>query len=162
QLQLRQKGFVTGLQQQLGPDAGRALEIEITESLFMEGRDRDAARGKLSALRQAGLTVAIDDFGTGYSSLSYIAQLPIDTLKIDRSFITDMTTSASHRAIVSTIVSLAHSLNLAVVAEGVETRQQARLLRDFGCDQVQGFLHTPALPPAEVAVLLRRDLALTG
>jgi len=162
QLQLRQKDFVADLQQQLGPDTGHALEIEITESLFMEGMDRDAARGKLSILRDAGLTVAIDDFGTGYSSLSYIAQLPIDTLKIDRSFVTDMTSSASHRAIVSTIISLAHSLNLTVVAEGVETRQQARLLQDFGCDQIQGFLYTPALPPAEVAALLRRDLELAG
>jgi len=162
QLQLRQRDFVANLQQQLGADRGHALEIEITESLFMEGMDRDAARGKLSVLREAGLTVAIDDFGTGYSSLSYIAQLPIDTLKIDRSFVSDMTSSASHRAIVSTIISLAHSLNLTVVAEGVETRQQARLLQDFGCDQIQGFLHTPALPPVELATLLRRDLELAG
>ncbi len=156
QLQLRQKNFVENLLQLLGPDGAHGLEIEITESLFMEGMDRDAARLKLSTLRDAGVTVAIDDFGTGYSSLSYIAHLPIDTLKIDRSFIHDMTTSANHRAIVSTIISLAHSLNLTVVAEGVETPAQQSLLKAYGCDQTQGFIHSPALAPERIAPLLPR------
>ena len=163
QLQLRQKNFVDNLLQMLGPDGAPGLEIEITESLFMEGMDRDAARLKLSTLRDAGVTVAIDDFGTGYSSLSYIAHLPIDTLKIDRSFIDDMTTSANHRAIVSTIISLAHSLNLTVVAEGVETPAQQSLLKAFGCDQTQGFIHSPALAPERIAPLLpRRTEAAAG
>ena len=155
-MQLRQKNFVENLLQLLGPDGAPGLEIEITESLFMEGMDRDAARLKLSTLRDAGVTVAIDDFGTGYSSLSYIAHLPIDTLKIDRSFIHDMTTSANHRAIVSTIISLAHSLNLTVVAEGVETPAQQSLLKAYGCDQTQGFIHSPALAPERIAPLLPR------
>ncbi|HTN65215.1 MAG TPA: EAL domain-containing protein [Burkholderiaceae bacterium] len=156
QRQLRQENFVEHILQLATADGIRGLEIEITESLFMDDTNRDTACAKLAALRQAGMTVAIDDFGTGYSSLSYIAHLPIDTLKIDRSFVSDMAVSRSHKAIVSTIISLAHSLNLTVVAEGVETPEQEQLLAAFGCDQVQGFLYTPALPPDQIAPRLRR------
>jgi len=155
QMQLRQENFVEHTLQLATADGTRGLEIEITESLFMDDTTRDTACAKLAALRQAGMTVAIDDFGTGYSSLSYIAHLPIDTLKIDRSFVSDMAVSRSHKAIVSTIISLAHSLNLTVVAEGVETPEQEQLLAAFGCDQVQGFLYTPALPPEQIAPRLR-------
>jgi diguanylate cyclase (GGDEF)-like protein/PAS domain S-box-containing protein len=163
QLQLRKKNFVERLLQLLGNHGAQALEIEITESLFMEGMERDATCLQLSTLRQAGVTVAIDDFGTGYSSLSYIAHLPIDTLKIDRSFISDMITSASHKAIVSTIISLTHSLNLTVVAEGVETVEQSQMLQSFGCDQMQGFLYSSPLPPEQIAPMLRlRTEALSG
>jgi EAL domain-containing protein (putative c-di-GMP-specific phosphodiesterase class I) len=93
----------------------------------------------LRAIRALGLTVAIDDFGTGFSSLSYLAKLPADTLKIDRSFIVDMTRSPEGLALVSTIISLAHGLKLKVVAEGVETEEQSRLLGLLGCDEMQGF-----------------------
>ena len=103
----------------------------------------------LRVIRDLGLTVAIDDFGTGFSSLSYLSRLPLDTLKIDRSFVADMTSGAQGLAVVSTIVNLAHALKLKVVAEGVETEEQARLLRLLGCDEMQGFLISKALPHDE-------------
>jgi EAL domain-containing protein (putative c-di-GMP-specific phosphodiesterase class I) len=93
-----------------------------------------------------GVTIAIDDFGTGFSSLSYLAKLPVDTLKIDRSFVIDMTTGPEGLALVSTIINLAHSLNLKVVAEGVETEEQSSLLRLLSCDEMQGFLFSKAVP----------------
>jgi EAL domain-containing protein (putative c-di-GMP-specific phosphodiesterase class I) len=96
-----------------------------------------------------GVTIAIDDFGTGFSSLSYLAKLPVDTLKIDRSFVIDMTTGPEGLALVSTIIDLAHSLKLKVVAEGVETEEQSRLLRLLNCDEMQGFLLSKPVP-AEV------------
>jgi EAL domain-containing protein (putative c-di-GMP-specific phosphodiesterase class I) len=100
----------------------------------------------LQAIRDMGVTIAIDDFGTGFSSLSYLSKLPVDTLKIDRSFVTDMTVSPEGLALVSTIINLAHSLKLKVVAEGVETEEQSRLLRLLDCDEMQGFLFSKPLP----------------
>ena len=93
-----------------------------------------------------GVGIAIDDFGTGFSSLSYLSKLPFDTLKIDRSFVIDMTTSPEGLALVSTIINLAHSLKLNAVAEGVETDEQSRLLRLLKCDEMQGFLFSRPLP----------------
>ena len=151
-LQMREVNFVGELLHILdGAEAGE-IEIEITESLFME--DLDDNIEKLRQLRAAGITVAIDDFGTGYSSLSYLARLPIDTLKIDRSFITDMATRPEHFLLVSTIISLAHALNLTVVAEGVETDTQAQLLRQLGCDQAQGYLYGRPLTARATGILL--------
>ena len=92
------------------------------------------------------MTIAIDDFGTGFSSLAYLAKLPVDKLKIDRSFVIDMTTGPQGLALVSTIISLAHALNLKVVAEGVETEEQQRLLRLLNCDEMQGFLFSKPVP----------------
>jgi diguanylate cyclase (GGDEF)-like protein/PAS domain S-box-containing protein len=158
QLQIRQKDFVETVLAILGDDGAKMLEIEITESLFAEDLAENVA--KLAAVRSAGIPIAIDDFGTGYSSLSYIARLPVDTLKIDRSFITDMVTNANQMAIVSTIISLAHGLNLNVVAEGVETEEQANLLRQLSCDQVQGFLYSRPLPAERIAELMRQMLTL--
>jgi EAL domain-containing protein (putative c-di-GMP-specific phosphodiesterase class I) len=100
----------------------------------------------LQAIRSMGVCIAIDDFGTGFSSLSYLAKLPVDTLKIDRSFVVDMTESREGLALVSTIVNLAHSLKLNVVAEGVETEEQSRLLRLLNCDEMQGFLFCKPVP----------------
>ncbi len=154
QLQIRQKDFVTKILQVLGQGSTSALELEITESLFMDDNQPNVSRAKLAALRESGMTVAIDDFGTGYSSLSYLARLPIDTLKIDQSFITGMTSSHENMAIVSTIISLAHALKLQVVAEGVETIDQREQLKQLGCDQMQGFLFGAGLPAAEMAALL--------
>jgi len=108
----------------------------------------------LQAIRALGVTIAIDDFGTGFSSLSYLAKLPVDTLKIDRSFVTDMTAGPEGLALVSTIINLAHSLNLKVVAEGVETEEQSRLLRLLNCDEMQGYLFSRPVPAAEMAALL--------
>ena len=100
----------------------------------------------LQAIRAMGITIAIDDFGTGFSSLSYLAKLPVDTLKIDRSFVIDMTDGPEGLALVSTIINLAHSLKLKVVAEGVETEEQSRLLRLLDCDEMQGYLFSKPVP----------------
>jgi EAL domain-containing protein (putative c-di-GMP-specific phosphodiesterase class I) len=100
----------------------------------------------LQAIRDRDVTIAIDDFGTGFSSLSYLAKLPVDTLKIDRSFVTDMMSGPAGLALVSTVIDLAHSLKLKVVAEGVETEEQSHLLRLLGCDEMQGYLFSKPVP----------------
>ena len=154
-IQLQQRDFadlVVGAVHQEG-DHPEALELEVTESLLM--KDVQASIQKLSVLRGAGIHVAMDDFGTGYSSLSYIARLPINSVKIDRSFINGMAGSPQDMAIVTTIIALAHSLNLRVVAEGVETREQAQLLALLKCDEAQGFFYSKPLPGAETEALLR-------
>lgn len=115
----------------------RALEIEITESLLVN--DAAAARAQLATLREAGVTVALDDFGTGYSSLAVLRQLPIDVMKIDRAFVADLARDAGAMAVARAIVSLAGSLQLRVVAEGVEDEEQAQLLRALGCHELQGY-----------------------
>jgi EAL domain-containing protein (putative c-di-GMP-specific phosphodiesterase class I) len=124
--------------------AAAGLELEITESLIMENVSHSIA--SLQAIRDLGVTIAIDDFGTGFSSLSYLSKLPVDTLKIDRSFVIDMTSGPQGLALVSTIITLAHSLKLKVVAEGVETEEQRRLLRSLKCDEMQGYLYSKAIP----------------
>ena len=145
-LQLRHRGFIDEVRQAIRIDAHAAagLELEITESVIMEDVRRSIA--SLKAIRALGVTIAIDDFGTGFSSLSYLSKLPVDTLKIDRSFVTDMTAGPEGLALVSTIISLAHSLKLKVVAEGVETEEQSRLLRLVNCDEMQGFLFSKPVP----------------
>src|SRR5204862_4101905 len=115
-----------------------------TESLVME--DIEANIQKLQALRCLGIDVAIDDFGTGYSSLGYLAKLPVQSLKIDRSFVNAMQEDANAMTLVSTIISLAHSLKLKVVAEVVETEEQAGILHRLRCDQMQGYLFSKPLP----------------
>jgi len=145
-LQLRSRGFVGEIRQAVGTHAHAAggLELEITESLIMEDVKHSIA--SLKAIRAMGVGIAIDDFGTGFSSLSYLSKLPVDTLKIDRSFVTDMTAGPEGLALVSTIIKLAHSLKLKVVAEGVETEEQSRLLRLLDCDEMQGFLFSKPVP----------------
>jgi diguanylate cyclase (GGDEF)-like protein/PAS domain S-box-containing protein len=128
------------------------LELEITESIMM-GNAEDNIR-TLHNLKDIGLSFAVDDFGTGYSSLSYLKRLPIDTVKIDRSFIKDIFVSEDDAAITSAIIALGHSLNMNVIAEGVETVEQLDFLRREGCDQIQGFLYSKAVPPAEFASLM--------
>jgi diguanylate cyclase (GGDEF)-like protein/PAS domain S-box-containing protein len=139
-LQLRNRGFVAEIERALGDDALAAagLELEITESVVME--DVRLSIASLRAVRALGVQIAVDDFGTGFSSLSYLAKLPVHTLKIDRSFVIDMTVAPEGLSLVSTIITLAHSLKLNVVAEGVETEEQARLLRLLYCDEMQGYL----------------------
>jgi diguanylate cyclase (GGDEF)-like protein/PAS domain S-box-containing protein len=148
-LQLRHRGFVKEVRELVGvdPRAAGALELEITESLIMEDVRHSIAT--LEAIRAFGVRISIDDFGTGFSSLSYLARLPVDTLKIDRSFVVDMTSGPQGLALVSTIIGLAHSLKLKVVAEGVETEEQQRLLALLGCDEMQGFLFSKPLPGEE-------------
>jgi diguanylate cyclase (GGDEF)-like protein/PAS domain S-box-containing protein len=153
-LQLRRKSFVADVRAALGsvePD-GDGVDLELTESLLMT--DVDESIRKLRELREMGLHMALDDFGTGYSSLAYLSKLPLDTLKIDRSFVHGMTEHADTTSIISTIISLAQGLRLKVVAEGVETEQQAQLLRLLRCDQVQGFLFSPPVPAEKIEILL--------
>jgi diguanylate cyclase (GGDEF)-like protein/PAS domain S-box-containing protein len=143
-IQLRDPDFIAELERSIDPHAAAGLELEITEGVVMEDIGHTIA--SLRAIRAMGMTVAIDDFGTGFSSLSYLAKLPVDTLKIDRSFITDMTESSEGLALVSTIISLAHGLKLKVVAEGVEAEEQSRLLGLLGCDEMQGFFFSEPVP----------------
>jgi diguanylate cyclase (GGDEF)-like protein len=138
-MQLRNRGFVAEIRNAIAGDplAAAGLELEITESLIME--DVRASIGSLRAVRELGVRIAIDDFGTGFSSLSYLGRLPVHTLKIDRSFVIDMGAGPEGLALVSTIINLAHSMKLNVVAEGVETEEQSRLLRLLNCDEIQGY-----------------------
>jgi len=145
-LQLRDKKFVAAVEEavKIAPNAAEGLELEITESLIMENVDHSIV--SLLAIRALGITVAIDDFGTGFSSLSYLSKLPVDTLKIDRSFVVDMTSGADGLTLVSVIINLAHALKLKVVAEGVETEEQLRQLRLLHCDEMQGYLFGKPVP----------------
>lgn len=126
-----------------------AIELEITESTLMQ--DGEGTIATLDTLAQRGFRLSIDDFGTGYSSLAYLKRFPIDKLKIDRSFIRDMTADENDEAIVATVLALSRTLKLAVVAEGAETRAQITRLRDMGCDCAQGFFYARPLPAGEVA-----------
>jgi EAL domain-containing protein (putative c-di-GMP-specific phosphodiesterase class I) len=145
-LQLRDGEFIDEVRQAISvdPRARDGLELEITENVIMQNVTHSITI--LGAVRAMGVKIAIDDFGTGFSSLSYLAKLPIDTLKIDRSFVVDMTAGPQGLALVSTIINLAHALNLRVVAEGVEDEEQSRLLRLLNCDEMQGFLFSKAVP----------------
>jgi EAL domain-containing protein (putative c-di-GMP-specific phosphodiesterase class I) len=122
--------------------------MELTETTVMDHAEMSVEI--LQELSRMGVIVSIDDFGTGYSSMSYLRRFPVDKLKIDRSFINDLTTNPDAAAIVQSIIALAHSLRLKVVAEGVETAEQLRQLRELGCDQFQGFYRSAAVPPAEL------------
>ena len=145
-LQLRNRNFIEEVRSAIGidPFAPASGNLEITESLIMEDVKHSIA--SLQSIRDMGLTVAIDDFGTGFSSLSYLSKFPVDTLKIDRSFVLDMTESPQGLALVSTIINLAHALKLKVVAEGVDSDDQLRLLRVLGCDEMQGYLFSQPVP----------------
>ena len=138
----------------------RFLEVEITESALMS--DPEESVTILEQLSRMGVVVSVDDFGTGYSSMSYLRRFPIDKLKIDRGFIAELISRADDASIVRAIVSLAHSLRLKVVAEGVETSEQLNVLRSIGCDQYQGFCFSPAVPAAQFAALLRESQQKTG
>jgi diguanylate cyclase len=129
----------------------RQLTLEITEGVLV--RDVDAVTARLTRLRGTGVRIAIDDFGTGYSSLSYLRRLPVDSVKIDRSFVQDLVAGGTASTLVSSIIELARSLQLDVVAEGVETEQQAMILRDLRCARAQGYLYARPQPAAQVRVV---------
>jgi EAL domain-containing protein (putative c-di-GMP-specific phosphodiesterase class I) len=133
---------------------GRYLEIELTEGALMS--DSPSVTGKFATLRALGVTMSIDDFGTGYSSLSYLKRLRVDKLKIDRAFVRDIETDADDVAIAFAIVQMGRTLNLTVLAEGVENEAQLNMLRAQGCNEYQGFLLSRPLPAAEAGELLRR------
>ncbi|HEV8149245.1 MAG TPA: EAL domain-containing protein [Gemmatimonadales bacterium] len=147
--QLRQRGIVRTVQDILAETGVRpgALAIELTESLLMEPGGTTERR--IRELAELGVSLAIDDFGTGYSSLSYLKNFPVSTLKIDRSFIVDVTSSADAAAITTAIIALARAMELDVVAEGVETKAQASFLRERGCQKAQGYLYGRPVPPQE-------------
>jgi len=154
EVQMRQPNFVDTVLAAIGSpqSAGGDFDLEITESMIAQNTESNVS--KLLQLREAGLRVFMDDFGTGYSGLSQIAHLPLDALKIDRAFVAGMTQSAEAMAIVSAIVNLTKALGIFVVAEGVETEEQASRLQALGCDEAQGYLFSRPLPMEGVARLL--------
>src|SRR6185312_3996787 len=135
----------------------RFLELELTETAVMQDAGHSAAI--LRSLSDLGVRISVDDFGTGYSSLSYLQRFPLNKVKIDRSFVREIARSHGDSEIVRAIVSLAHSLQLAVIAEGVETEEQLDFLNRIGCDQYQGYFCSPPMPPAELATLVTQKLA---
>ncbi|MGA8708936.1 MAG: EAL domain-containing protein [Steroidobacteraceae bacterium] len=153
-VQIRRAGFVGMVGECLrlaGRDPG--IDIEITESVIMDSGDNIQ---KLTDIRDLGIGIALDDFGTGYSSLGYLTRMPVETLKIDRSFIATMADDAGSMTLVSSIISLAHNLKLNTVAEGVETEDQAKLLAMLRCDQIQGYLVSKPLPFDDMTAFLSR------
>jgi diguanylate cyclase (GGDEF)-like protein/PAS domain S-box-containing protein len=160
--QLREPSFVSMVESVLadaglGPDC---LEIEVTEFMLMsESTNSDVA---LHALHDMGVRISLDDFGTGYSSLVYLKRFSIDTIKIDRSFISEITTSADDVEIVKAIITMGHSLNRRVTAEGVETAEQLAILREYGCDEFQGYLVCPPLPADKIAPIIARKKITYG
>jgi diguanylate cyclase (GGDEF)-like protein/PAS domain S-box-containing protein len=157
-MEFRDEAFLEGvfaILRETGMDPG-SLELELTESVLMKRADSTAAI--LQALREIGVQVAVDDFGTGYSSLSYLRKFPIDALKIDQSFIHQITAAGHDAAIVSAVISMAHSLKLRVVGEGVETLEELRFLQAHRCDEAQGFYFSPPLPARQLASLLETGI----
>ncbi|MEO5565361.1 MAG: EAL domain-containing protein [Luteimonas sp.] len=145
-LQLRNPGFLAEIEQliRIDPAAAAGLELEITESMVME--DIPNGISSLKAIREMGLSIALVEFGTGFSSRNDLSKLPLNALKIDRSFVNDMTDTPEGLSLVSSMVTRAHTLNLRVVAEGVETEDQARFLRLLRCDEMQGYLFSKPVP----------------
>jgi diguanylate cyclase (GGDEF)-like protein len=156
-LQFRQANFVKKIHAALQEHSLDAtyLEIELTEATLMSNAETSVAL--LEELSELGVVVAIDDFGTGYSSMSYLQRFPIDKLKIDRSFISDVASNPGDASIVRAIISLAHGLRLKVIAEGVESEEQLGILRRMGCDQYQGFFRSAAVPAADIEKFVRED-----
>jgi diguanylate cyclase (GGDEF)-like protein/PAS domain S-box-containing protein len=155
--QFHERNLVTNLQRTLAETGLRpeALEIEITEGVAME--DAEVTVANLLALRDLNVGVSIDDFGTGYSSLSYLKRFPVTTLKIDRSFVTDVVTNSADAGIVRAVVAMAHGLKLNVIAEGVETKEQFAYLRESGCDALQGYWFSRPLAVDKIDTLLAEE-----
>jgi diguanylate cyclase (GGDEF)-like protein/PAS domain S-box-containing protein len=153
--QFQQGGVVEAVERALAGSSlpPSSLQVELTESAAMQ--NADAAVAALRALRERGVHVAIDDFGTGYSSLAYLKRFPIDTVKLDQSFVRDVTSTAGDAAIVSAVIAMAHALNLKVVAEGVETERQLAVLSEMECEEMQGFLVSEPLPFDSLGAFLK-------
>ena len=158
--QLMRPELVTEVENALGETglSSRFLELELTETVSMSDSLRTI--DILHKLHGIGVTLAIDDFGTGYSNLAYLKQLPIQTLKLDRSFICDLTSDASHKGLVQGIIGIAHGLHLEVIAEGVEEMDQITLLSSYGCDVMQGYYFSQPLPAEKCTALLREEKTL--
>jgi len=152
--QLRQPDFVQTVARVMAETgvAPRCLELEFTEGVIMEKADKNI--DALRALKEMGVRLSIDDFGTGYSSLSYLKHFPIDAIKIDRAFIADVESNSDDAAITEAIISLAHSLKLKVIAEGVENAAQLQFLKERACDEAQGYYLALPMPAAELSAYL--------
>ncbi len=160
--QLKQPGFVDWIKYAL-KETGlepSSLELEITESIFIESFD--AATEKLEQLKILGVRISLDDFGTGYSSLAYLKTLPIHTLKIDRSFINEIRPNSSEKKMLGSIISLVQNMDMEIVAEGVETREQFQYLLNCGCDNIQGYLTSRPVPEEDVPEIIHKDIDGTG
>ena len=158
--QLARSNFVERLRRfvlDIGLDPG-LIELEVTEGVIVEGASD--AREAIDQIAALGVSIAIDDFGTGYSGLAYLKRLPIDTVKIDQSFVRDLTIDPDDLAIVTAIVAMARSLDVEVVAEGVETAEQLAVLERLGCHRAQGYFLARPMPAAAIAKLLRANLAV--
>lgn len=153
-VELGRAQIIESVQEALGNNAigAECIELEITETAVIG--DREQSFRTVSALKALGVQISIDDFGTGYSSLGYLQQLDVDALKIDMSFVQNMTTNAGNASIVKAIIALGHSLGLQVIAEGVETAEQARSLRALSCDILQGYLVSRPMPAADATHFL--------
>lgn len=156
-LEFRNIDFVASVEQALANAAvpGSSLELEITEGVLMSGHSE--VDDALAALTAMGITIAMDDFGTGYSSLSYLRRYPFHVLKIDRSFINDIAEDPADRELICAAIAMAHGLGLEVVAEGVETEEQLKILADYGCDVAQGYLFSKPVSAEEISILLRKQ-----
>ncbi|HTU65276.1 MAG TPA: bifunctional diguanylate cyclase/phosphodiesterase, partial [Steroidobacteraceae bacterium] len=154
-VQLRRRAFAEHLLDLVGEwrNDNIGIDIEITEGVLID--DVSSAVSQLRVLRRSGIRVAIDDFGTGYSSLSRLAELPVDMLKIDRTFINGLTTSGTGRTVAQTIITLGKAFNMTTVAEGVETPEQFEMLAHLGCDQSQGYLHSRPLSVSDLEPVLK-------
>jgi EAL domain-containing protein (putative c-di-GMP-specific phosphodiesterase class I) len=156
-VELRTKGFIAGLHAILaetGLDPDR-LELELTETFLMQ--DSPSTAAVLGAIRDLGVHLALDDFGTGFSCLSYLKRFPIDALKIDRSFVRDLATDADNAGIVSAVISMGKNLNMRVIAEGVETREQLEFLQKHSCPEGQGYYFAQPMVAKELAQLMARN-----
>jgi EAL domain-containing protein (putative c-di-GMP-specific phosphodiesterase class I) len=134
----------------------KLLELELTESILM--KRPDAAALILQTLRESGVRVAVDDFGIGYSSLSYLRKFPVDALKIDQSFVRQISAASNDRSIVTAVIALARSLKLRVIAEGVETLDELRFLQAHRCEEAQGYYFSRPVPPEQFAMLLQSGI----
>ncbi|NTV42955.1 MAG: bifunctional diguanylate cyclase/phosphodiesterase [Syntrophobacteraceae bacterium] len=160
-LQFSQKNLFEVISRALG-NAGlepKFLELEITESSLMQ--NAPSTIETLRKLKAAGFRIAVDDFGTGYSSLSYLKRFPLDVLKIDRSFVSNITTDPDDAAIATAIIAMGRSLNLNVIAEGVETEEQLDFLKARGCNEIQGYLFSPPVPPERFEELLKNEARIS-
>jgi EAL domain-containing protein (putative c-di-GMP-specific phosphodiesterase class I) len=155
-VELRSKEFVAGVADILAETGfdPKCLELELTETFLMQ--DSQSTDVVLHALKQLGVQLALDDFGTGYSSLSYIRRFPVDTLKVDRSFVRGLTTDAADAGVVSAVIQMGRSLNMRVVAEGVETREQVLRLREMACAEAQGYYFGRSMNAADFSDSMRR------
>jgi len=161
-LEFRHEGFLDGLSAILAEtnlDA-RSLELELTESVLM--KHAASAASILQTLRERGMRVSVDDFGTGYSSLSYLRKLPVDAVKIDQSFVRQISTAGDDTTIVKAVIGMARGLKLRVIAEGVETLEEVAFLRAYRCEEAQGYYFSRPVPAQQFAMLLRNGIPESG